>query len=62
MEKTLYQRVLQLAAEQRRSLEEPCLELHCTVCEFEQRLTALEPEVLLVVDRWLGTAWRRLWD
>lgn len=62
MEKTLYQRVLQLAAEQRRSLEEPCLELHCSLWEFEQRLNALEPAVLLAVDLWLGTAWRRLWD
>jgi hypothetical protein len=54
-----YEILLEVAAEQRRSLEEPCLHLDCSLLELEQRLDRLDPEALRVVEIWLGAGWRR---
>ena len=53
-----YEILLEVAAEQRRSLEEPCLHLDCSLLELEQRLDRLDPEVLHVVELGLGAGWR----
>ena len=53
-----YEILLEVAAEQRRSLEEPCLHLDCSLLDLEQRLDSLDPEVLWVVELWLGAGWR----
>ena len=57
MPQTVFQRVLQIAQEQERTLEEPCLELGCTVQELEQRLNRLEPRVVEEVSKWLGISY-----
>ena len=53
-----YEILLEVAAEQRRYLEEPRLHLDCSLLELEQRLDNLDPEVLWVVELWLGAGWR----
>ena len=62
MKRSPYEIAIQVAAEQRRSLADPCLKLDCTVLELEQRLNRLEPAALEAIDLWLGSSWRRALD
>jgi hypothetical protein len=57
-----YRILLEVAAEQRRRLEEPCLHLGITLLELERRVNELDPKVVSLVDIWLGAGWRRRLD
>lgn len=54
MKISVFERVLQIAREEERGLEEPCLELGVTVEELEQRLNRLEPRAVEAVAKWIG--------
>ena len=57
MPKTIFERVLEIAQEQNRSLEEPCLELNCSFAELEQRINSLDHQAVQEVSNWLGISY-----
>jgi hypothetical protein len=51
---TIFERVAQIAATQKKSLKEPCYSLWISCSELERRLNALEPRAVEEVEHWLG--------
>lgn len=57
MAQTVFQRVEEIAREQERTLEMPCLELECSISELEQRLNRLDRAAVEEVAKWLGISY-----
>ncbi len=54
---SISERVLQIAREQGRTLEEPCLELECGIDTLLQRLDAQDRPACEEVSKWLGISY-----
>lgn len=50
---TVFERVLQIAEAQRKSVKELCYELEISCSELEQRLNRLDPKVVEPCAKWL---------
>jgi hypothetical protein len=57
MAKTIFGRVEEIAAHQKKSLKEPCYALECSVAQLEERLNSLEPAAVEECAHWLGISY-----
>jgi hypothetical protein len=57
MPQTVFQRVEEIAREQGRTLEDPCLELGCTLPQLEERVNRLDRAAVEEVAKWLGISY-----